>query len=110
MNTILELMETKDLITLGVLLVTWLGGLATIYTNFNVRIAEIIKDVLAIRRDMEDHKMVNKLEIKEIKDMMQSDKMDNREDHLRILETLNKLSSSIADLRVDLAKNTKTKK
>jgi hypothetical protein len=54
--------------------------------------------------------MVNKLEIKEIKDMMQSDKMDNREDHLRILETLNKLSSSIADLRVDLAKNTKTKK
>ena len=110
MNSLFDLMETKDLITLAIILLTWGGGLATIYTNFNVRIAEIIKDVLAIKRDMEDHKIVNKIEVKELKDMMQSDKMDNREDHLRILETLNKLSSVISDLRVDFAKNAKQTK
>ena len=110
MNAILDLMETKDVITLVVLLLTWGAGLATIYTNFNVRITEIIKDVLAIKKDIEEHKIVNKTEVKELKDMMQSDRMDNREDYLRILETLNKLSASIADLRVDLAKNTKQKK
>lgn len=98
------MIELKDLISLLGLLVANGIALAGVFTKLNIKISEIYRDVLAMKADLEEHKNSNRIDLKEFKETILRDKVESKSDHNKIVATLSEIATSIADLRVDIAK------
>jgi hypothetical protein len=79
-------------------------ALAGIFINLNVKIAEGARDNLALKLDLEEHKMKNKDDIKELKEIIMRDKADNRDDHKAIIAEVSSLAKNLADFKVEIIK------
>ena len=54
--------------------------------------------------DFGEHKNSNRIDLKEFKETILRDKVESKSDHNKIVATLSEIATSIADLRVDIAK------
>ncbi|HEY5587560.1 MAG TPA: hypothetical protein VIK86_01240 [Candidatus Paceibacterota bacterium] len=70
------------------------------FIKLNVKIAEINKDQLSIRKDFEDHKKDNDKDLSDMSLEMGVYRQENREDHLRILKSLEENAKIMTDLRI----------
>lgn len=98
------MIELKDLISLLGLLVANGIALAGVFTKLNIKISEIYRDVLSMKAELEEHKNSNRMDLKEFKETILRDKVESKSDHNKIVVTLSEIATSIADLRVDIAK------
>ena len=97
-------MELKDLIAiLGILLANG-AALATAFTKLNIKIAGLSRDYISLKADVEEYKVSSKSDLKEFKEIVLRDKIDNKEDHQRIVSELGVVNKSISDMRVDIIK------
>jgi len=104
------MIDLKDIISLlGILIVNGIA-IATAFTKLNIKIAENSKDILAIRADIEEHKVNNKVDLKEFKEVVLRDRLENKEDHQRVIDSISKLADLVSDLRVEIFKSIKSKK
>jgi hypothetical protein len=78
--------------------------IATVFINLNVKIAENAKDILALKNDIEEHKLKNKDDIKDLKEIILRDKADNRDDHKAILLEVAALVKNLSDFKVEIIK------
>lgn len=93
-------MTTSEILTIIAISIPILGTFIYYYTKLNVKIAEINKDQLSIRKDFEDHKNDNEKDFSGMSQEMEIYRKENREDHLRILKSLDENTKIMADLRV----------
>ncbi len=98
-------MDTDQIIAIASMVIGFSSALITIYVKVNVRLAELNKDMLSMKRDMDEHKVTNRSDIKEIKEIISRDKLDNKENYLIIIESLSKLKDAMTDLKVQMANN-----
>lgn len=80
------------------------GAISTAWVRLNIKIAEIQKDVLSIRADMDEHKLSNKDDIKEIKDSVLRDSIDNKSDHQRMIDSINDMKEALTETKLDIIK------
>jgi len=98
------MLELREIIALlGVLMANGIA-LATAFTKLNIRIAEVVRDQLALKAKFEDHAGDNKDDIREIKAIASNDRNENRADHADIVRELAVVNKNISDLRVDIVK------
>ena len=98
------MIELKDLISILGLLIANGIALAGVFTKLNIKITEIYRDVVSVKADLEEHKNNNKFDLKEFKEAILRDKVETKSDHDKIVATLLEIATSIADVRVDIAK------
>lgn len=103
------MLEASQIISLSALIITNAAALIAVFVKLNVKIAEIAKDYISIKSDFEEHKLKNKEDIMELKQIALRDRIDNKDDHQRIVDELNHVNKSISDLRVDIIKAIKNK-
>jgi len=101
--TVVTLDPAVILSAIGILIFN-ASAIAGVFISLNVKIAETAKDVLSLRNDMEEHKLKNKDDINELKDIMIRDKADNRDDHKAMMLELAAMSKSLADFKLELIK------
>ena len=105
----LVMIEIDNLIALISLIVA--NGLAIggVFLRLNIKIASLSRDYISLKNDIEEHKLSTKSDLKEFKDIVLRDKVDNRDDHQRMVNELNSINKSISDMRVDVIKAIKDK-
>jgi hypothetical protein len=91
------------LAALGILIAN-AAAIGTVFINLNVKIAENAKDLLSIKSDMEEHKVKNTDDIKELKDITMRDKQENRMDHKEIMNLLGAMTNSFYDFKLEILK------
>ena len=103
------MIEIDNLIALISLIVA--NGLAIggVFLRLNIKIASLSGDYISLKNDIEEHKISTKSDLKEFKDIVLRDKVDNRDDHQRMVNELNSINKSISDMRVDVIKAIKDK-
>lgn len=78
--------------------------IATAFTRLNIKIAETQKDVLAIKADIDEHKSTNKDDIKDIKESVLRDSIENKKDHQRVVDSVSALSDVINDMKIEIVR------
>lgn len=76
--------------------------IAAAYTKLNIRIAEVNKDMLSLRAEMQEHKQQNKEDLKETKQIATEEKRANKEDHQLIVAEISKLSDAVYAFKLDI--------
>jgi len=97
-------MTLTEIFTLSGIILANAGAITMVFTKLNIKIAEIATEVLALKKDMEEHKEKNRDDIKEIKDIVSRDRAENREDHNRLMAETNSINKNINEFKIDLIK------
>ena len=107
-ETINEMINTgfdiQDILAFASLILVNGVTIATAFTRLNIRIAETQRDVLSIKADLDEHKSSNKCDIKDIKESVLRDSIENKKDHQRVVDSVSTLANSINDMKVEIVK------
>lgn len=77
------------------------------YIKLNVKIAEIVKDQLSMRKDFDEHKIINKEDRAAFIEQLEIYRKENRDDHGKLFNEVSKMTSAVNDFKVEVIKNMK---
>ncbi len=100
-------MTTAEILTTIAISIPLLGTFIYYYTKLNVKIAEINKDQLSMRKDFDEHKAENNHDFDAFKTEMIENRKENREEHREIMACMSKVSEELSNLKTVIIKNNK---
>ena len=92
-------LTTDNIVTLIVVAIGYLAAGILGYVNLNVKIAEIVRDFMALRNEYNEHRESNKESFLEIKQLLKDDRLKNDRDHEAIMTNLSAMSESLGDFK-----------
>lgn len=98
----MEGLTTDNIIAIVSLALVYLGAGLAAYLTLNVKIAEHSKDIASTKKEMEEHKLNNKEQFEELKQLLKDDRVDNRRDHETIMKGLADMNKTVSDFKTEL--------
>lgn len=94
----------SNIIALGSVLIGYLIMGITAFVKLNIKNTENAKDILALRNEFNEHKVTNREDFEEIKDILKQDKEDSKQDHREIMAEISKLNVVVSQMRGEMNK------
>ena len=98
----MEKFSIDNWVAIITLFVTLFGAGLASYMKLNTRVTEFQKDNSSLRKEFDEHKVLNREDIEDIKDLMRQTEEMNRKDHREIMLEIAKLMSAISGIRGEL--------
>ena len=92
-------MIASDVIAIIAISIPTLGTFVYYYTKLNVKIAEISKEQLSMRKEFEDHKSNNKEDFQSFKEEAVMYRKENREDHQEIMKAVTEMGKHMSEIK-----------
>jgi len=89
----------SNIIAIGSVLIGYLIMGITAFIKLNIKNTENAKDILALRNEFNDHKVTNRDDFDEIKEILKQDRDDSRKDHREIMAEISKLNVVVSQMR-----------
>lgn len=92
------------MIEIAIVSISYLVLVIGAYIKLNIKITEISKDIMAQKKELEEHKISNKDSFDEIKTLFKEYKEENRSDHISMKSDLSEINNSINNFKFDVFK------
>lgn len=77
------------------------------YIKLKIDIAKVQKDYVSIRKDFDEHKIINKEDRAAFIEQLDHYRKENREDHGKLFDAVTEMNKVFTELKVEIVKNSK---
>ena len=92
-------LTTDNIVTIIIVAIGYLAAGILAYVNLNVKIAEIVRDFMALRNEYNEHRESNKESFQELKQLQKDDRQKNDRDHEAMMNNLASISENLGDFK-----------